>query len=1293
MDQDLRSRIKAAAQERGVDPEIAINFAKAESSLDPNAKAKTSSARGLYQVIDRTWKEYGGGNKKDINEQIRVGTDIIASNQASFKRKFNREPSAAELYAYHVLGPTGAPQLLRADPATPMEQIVSREAIKANPMWRGKTAGDVLGTYEKKVGGSQQTRVATQQPKPGMRPTNYSFEPLTQLDIENLGPGYQAGLAAMALGDSQDDDEDNIAERAQEAKDDAENSMLADSGSRNVANLEFSYASPFPQEAPVQMAEGGEAKKMLEDFTQRDLEKILSNIEVSGYADQSKQGKNIVDVKTGRLGYRQPIGENETLSGGVSGRAIDWKGEDQQGRKYSGGKSGVTGADLAYQDEKNRLGIKYALPQREANLAFQGAEYSRQLGDDNGRIGARYTKISPEGIRRDPLTEVYWTKQFNEGGPVYRADGSPKEGETSSNFVDDALKKVTNMVVGAGIKGYGAIADRSSMPSNKRIYLESFADEQKTPITEKNFTADELKTIGEIIKTKQAIDPKLTSGYINYNDYAKFINPKETSQVTGVAAGERNPYENIRTTLGQFNYKIDPKTGNAVISDTYDFNKLNQKLSKTMSRGDYVVNTLDPYSVARVYGEANMPAGEGRPVQIQIPGLLGNPAPVRRADGSPEYGEISMGDFSGDARQQLKNFATQGWKAPTRQDAKVLAQIPLNVVSNLESVARGSIAGDVGFPGEIQQGFSSPRADSQAFPTKGDPTAFIDSSGVKGRNDQLLPTTERVLRNMPRITPANEQSEGYEEIGTYLGFGPLSAGLSRLPAAYRAAKPVVVAGAKAAAPIIAEKALKAAPAAQPMNIVTPSGRVFLANKSYKEEPISNLDKALKSAIEWNNLVDNPEARPAIEFMDKKVREYFKNRAGTIGDEVREALITGRIKIPKNSKLEEQFPQALIDAARKGDVTSMRVLEDALHKETHLKSKTTTKDFTTLATDAPRANEDNRLAILEQMKNNPNMIPDEMLLRLIGKDVATMPTKEAAAKVAEIRAKLAQNPTLFNTIFESKIGRLIPEDAVEVITTDNLKNYGNLYPSLTNAANKQEGIMALSQNAPITDIGNTMATPIKIMGLTMRQLIAEAQAIPAKELERMSVPDVINRAIQSREKGNEALQFANKAERLVDQGKPIPENISLFGTKEFLPKDKQGFVWREIVDPHAAAIQSVLMKNSIKGYSERGTYGFLGKGMMGMERGEVRLFSLYDPKGQAVTNVEYITPTATGKVIDDGSVKRNSITQFFGNGPRTGNVAPTDYLPQVENLVRELNPDKIPATIKELFRANNISFTK
>jgi hypothetical protein len=139
-----------------------------------------------------------------------------------------------------------------------MEKVVSREALNANSVWKGKTVGDVLATYEKKVGGPQKATTVAEQRNTRMKPTNYSFEPLTQLDIDNLGPGYQAAMAAMALADTQGDDEEMIAERMQDAQTDAENSMLAVPASQNISSLDLSYQSPFPQEqAPVRMARGG----------------------------------------------------------------------------------------------------------------------------------------------------------------------------------------------------------------------------------------------------------------------------------------------------------------------------------------------------------------------------------------------------------------------------------------------------------------------------------------------------------------------------------------------------------------------------------------------------------------------------------------------------------------------------------------------------------------------------------------------------------------------------------------------------------------------------------------------------------------------------------------------------------------------------------------------------------------------------------------------------------------------------------------------------------------------------
>jgi hypothetical protein len=1188
MDQDLRSRIKAAAQERGLDPEIAVNFAKAESSLDPNAKAKTSSARGLFQVIDRTWKEYGGGDKKDINEQIRVGTDVIASNQASFKRKFNREPSAAELYAYHVLGPTGAPPLLRADPATPMEQIVSREAIKANPMWRGKTAGDVLGTYEKKVGGSQQTRVATQQTKPGMRPTNYSFEPLTQLDIENLGPGYQAGMAAMALADTQDNDEDNIAERAQEAKDDAENSMLADSGSRNVANLEFSYASPFPQEAPVQMAEGGEARKMMDAV------------------------------------YRA-------------------EGSPEEG-------------------EKGML-----------RKMYEGAVPAQ------ARTFLETAIMSPEERAKRPITEKDFSEQEQRQMLESVVNARKKRAQTLglTEPVDPEIRKQKDDEF---IKSFGVLKGQGK------------------------------KDIENIVKNANESRRKQEeyflsgSGHVHYYDYPN-AHSLGDSTLGGNAA--------IRNTLGRFTYQTTPQ-GQIKIKDRYDFkddlagvdgqrpSADYEKMSAAEKLKTLFMDTVDNprdrlqkenRSIFTMkQGLDTLPSrvgsafigSQGRPVEITVdprqlmPGVSGYAygGPVYRADGSPEYGEISMGDFSGDTRQQLRDAITKRGRATTKEDLRLLGQIPVQAASNMESFTRGSLAAIPGAVGDIESVFTNPRADSQSFPTR---------SGVEARKQTVFPTTERILESVPRVTPANERSAGFEDIGTY------DMGIAAAPIGKVLAK-----GAKVAAPIVAEslatsmakKGERAAPSllqmipdvSQPFNIVTPSGRVFLSNMKMGEAPLSRLDAALNDVQKYAS-IDPEKQEGVMKFMDTKFRDYVKNRAGTVNDDMREALLEGRIKIPKDTPLEENYPQALIDAARKGDITALRQLEFKLHGEMGIEPKLIAKTDNSYD-EQTLARQENVRAILEQMKENPNVIPDAMLLRLIGKDITTMPTKEAAEKVAEMKEKLQKNPTLFNTIFEDKLLRIIKSNELDVVDAKTVQEYPNNYPALTSAPSKQEGIMALSQNAPIADVDSYPT----LFGMDLTTIANAAQHIPEKDLERMSAPEVVNFALKYIQDSDQIRSFAKKAENLASAGKEVPVEIATFGTKQIMPADTQGFMWREITNPDAVNIQAAIMKNSIGSYASPGTYGALGKGRPALEKGEVRIFGLYDPKSQLVANAEYVTDKAKEKV--------GVLQQVKGNGPRTGGLDDTvKYPTQVETLINYLNPTQIPPGIKQMLDDNGIFFTK
>lgn len=75
--------IHNASARTGVDFDYLLRQAQQESSLDPTAKAKGSSASGLYQFVERTWlslvREHGDKyGLEDLSSQITSGKDGVA---------------------------------------------------------------------------------------------------------------------------------------------------------------------------------------------------------------------------------------------------------------------------------------------------------------------------------------------------------------------------------------------------------------------------------------------------------------------------------------------------------------------------------------------------------------------------------------------------------------------------------------------------------------------------------------------------------------------------------------------------------------------------------------------------------------------------------------------------------------------------------------------------------------------------------------------------------------------------------------------------------------------------------------------------------------------------------------------------------------------------------------------------------------------------------------------------------------------------------------------------------------
>jgi hypothetical protein len=162
--------IRDAARATGASFDYLLATARAESGLNPKASAKTSSARGLFQFIDRTWlatlkqagPQLGYGRFADaitqnaqgrfevadpvMRQKIWALRDDPAANAAmagAFTRQnanrlaqsLGRQPTDGELYMAHFMGAKGASRLVSLAASNPTASAASSfpKAAAANP--------------------------------------------------------------------------------------------------------------------------------------------------------------------------------------------------------------------------------------------------------------------------------------------------------------------------------------------------------------------------------------------------------------------------------------------------------------------------------------------------------------------------------------------------------------------------------------------------------------------------------------------------------------------------------------------------------------------------------------------------------------------------------------------------------------------------------------------------------------------------------------------------------------------------------------------------------------------------------------------------------------------------------------------------------------------------------------------------------------------------------------------------------------------------------------------------------
>ena len=152
---NAKSIARRASQE-GVDPSVALTISQMESNFSHTAKNPNSTAQGLFQVLDKTWKNLGGGDRFNVDEQIRIGLKHIKQANNYIAKNIGRAPVAHEQYLGHLLGPSGAVHVLKADPNAKLIDVVSQydkknaaDIVNNNGM-TGMTVAQAIDKWRKK---------------------------------------------------------------------------------------------------------------------------------------------------------------------------------------------------------------------------------------------------------------------------------------------------------------------------------------------------------------------------------------------------------------------------------------------------------------------------------------------------------------------------------------------------------------------------------------------------------------------------------------------------------------------------------------------------------------------------------------------------------------------------------------------------------------------------------------------------------------------------------------------------------------------------------------------------------------------------------------------------------------------------------------------------------------------------------------------------------------------------------------------------------------------------------------
>lgn len=232
----VEAAIRRASRATGVDFDFLMKTARRESALNPSARARTSSAAGLFQFIEQTWlatvkqsgHKHGYGQYADLIQRGNDGrwqvqgsarnvvmdlrfdpqaastmaAELTASNAAYLRGRTGQEPGAGDLYAAHFLGPAGAARLMEAMQSRPGASAAALfpDAASANRsiFYRGGRPATVAEVHANLQNTAGQGAPAATTAEPLKPPTDAERDIMLAARLDRLKQDQT--LLAMLLG-------------------------------------------------------------------------------------------------------------------------------------------------------------------------------------------------------------------------------------------------------------------------------------------------------------------------------------------------------------------------------------------------------------------------------------------------------------------------------------------------------------------------------------------------------------------------------------------------------------------------------------------------------------------------------------------------------------------------------------------------------------------------------------------------------------------------------------------------------------------------------------------------------------------------------------------------------------------------------------------------------------------------------------------------------------------------------------------------------------------------------------